>query len=163
MTNSANSFPKPSVPKWLVPAILIVSFIGFSDATYLTVEHFLGNPITCSVLGGCLTVTSSSYATIGRIPVALLGSLYYAAVFILSVAYFDTKRREVLTLLAFVPIAGFLASLWFVYLQFFVIKAICLYCMISAISSTTLFGLGIYLLQCIKRKGVTLDDSTKKD
>jgi len=40
-------------------------------------------------------------------------------------------------------LAGFLFTLWFVYLQIFVIEAICFYCMVSALLSTTIVALAL--------------------
>lgn len=120
----------------------VFSALGFLDATYLAAKHFFGVPITCGVFEGCETVTTSSYASIGPIPVALLGAIYYVMVFVATIAYLDTKREILLRFLAHFTILGFLASLWFVYLQVFVIGAVCIYCLGSAISSTVLFALG---------------------
>lgn len=149
MKNLEMSSTKPlaPVPKRVVFAFLVVSFIGFVDAAYLTVKHYLGTPLNCSILEGCETVTTSQYAMIGNIPVALLGTLYYLAVFILTIAYLDTKRENLFAVAARLTIVGFLASLLFLYLQLFVIKAICLYCVVSAITSTALFILGIFVIK----------------
>jgi len=126
---------------------------GFIDATYLTVKHFLGGPIPCSILKGCEQVTTSQYATVFGVPVALLGSFYYLTILILAAIYFDSRKPAVLKLLASLTPFGFLASLYFVYLQIFIIKAICLYCMVSATTSTILFILGmVYLMKHRKQK-----------
>ena len=124
-----------------------MSLAGFLDAAYLTAKHYLGTPIPCSILNGCEEVMTSQYSTIAGIPVALLGSLYYLTIFILSVAYADTKREWFAYVASHLTAVGFFASLWFVYLQFFVLHALCLYCLFSAVTSTTLFILGL----CVAR------------
>ena len=139
------------VPKWIVIALVVVSFIGFLDATYLTVKHYLGEPLNCSLLEGCEQVTTSQYATIFNVPVALGGALYYLFIFVFSIVYFDTKNNRLLSLIPPITIIGLLASGWFIYLQLFVIKAICLYCVLSAASSTTLFILGMFILKYKRR------------
>ena len=133
----------PNRAKIIAIVFLIISFIGFLDSSYLTVQHYRGEPLSCAIFTGCETVAESKYAMVGPIPLALLGLLYYLAIFILTVAYFDTKKERLLLLAALFTIPGFLASVYFVYLQLFVIKAICLYCIISAVSSTILFGFGL--------------------
>ncbi len=144
---------KPAAPSnWLPITFLIVSAIGFADATYLTTKHFLGTPVACSILKGCEQVTTSPYSTIGGVPVALLGSLYYLTILILSVVYLDSRKNNILNIIAKITPLGFLASLYFVYLQIFVIKAICLYCMGSAITSTILFILGVNYLAKHQKK-----------
>lgn len=147
MTNLEVSLNKSAkIPNWLPVCFLIFSAIGFVDATYLTVKHFLGTPIPCAILQGCEQVTNSQYATVFGVPVALLGSFYYLTVLILSVIYLDARKLLALKLAASLTIFGFLASLWFIFLQIFIIKAICLYCMFSAATSTTLFILGMAYL-----------------
>ena len=88
------------------------------------------------------------------IPVALLGAIYYLVIFALVIAYLDTKKEQVLYFTARFTSIGFLASLWFLYLQLFVIKEICLYCVISVFTSTTLFILGIILLRLKGARGL---------
>jgi len=107
----------------------------------------LGTPIPCSILKGCDQVTNSPYSLIYGVPVALLGALYYLTILILAAIYIDSRKPSVLKFLACLTPFGFLASLWFVYLQIFIIKAICIYCMASATSSTILFILGMYYLK----------------
>jgi uncharacterized membrane protein len=154
MKNLETSSTKLStaIPKWIIFAFIVVSLLGFLDATYLTVKHYLGTPIECSIFEGCEKVTASPYATVAGIPVALLGAIYYLAIFLLTVAYLDTKREAIMSFAARLTPIGFLASLWFVYLQLFVIKAICPYCVISAATSAILFILGILV---VKYKGLS--------
>lgn len=148
MTNSNLSSTPPSANKIKAIAIafLIISFVGFLDSAYLTIQHYRGEPLACAIFTGCETVASSKYAMVGPVPLALLGLLYYLTIFILSVAYFDTKREKIIVLASYLTIAGFLASIFFVYLQLFVINAICLYCIISAASSTLLFAFGAHTM-----------------
>jgi len=124
---------------------LIVSALGFLDATYLTIEHFRGSIPPCTIKG-CEIVLTSEYAKIAGIPVALLGSLYYLTLLILSVAYLDSKKDSIIRLASYFTIAGLAASLYFVYLMFFVIEEICQYCLVSATTSTLLFITGMYVI-----------------
>ena len=145
MMNSEALSKKLAAPSnWLVVAFLILSAIGFADATYLTVKYFLGTPVACSILKGCEQVTTSHYSLFFGQPVALFGSIYYLAVLLLTAIYFETKKRFFFTIANILTLFGFLISLRFVYLQVFVIKAICIYCMTSAASSTLLFILSLF-------------------
>ena len=132
------------VPKWVLVAFLVVSFLGFLDATYLTIEHFKGVIPPCTFLAGCELVTTSSYSVVFGVPVALGGSLYYLTVFVLSVLSWQFRKEKLLRIAFALTIFGVLASLWFLYLQIFVIKAICIYCVFSVITSTTLFVVAIF-------------------
>ena len=135
-----------SPPKWVLGAFLVLSFLGFLDASYLTAEHYLGVPLVCNITHGCGVVLSSTYSTFFGISTALFGALYYAAVFFLTMLYIDTKNILFLKGAVLLPIAGFLFSAWFMYLQAFVLEAWCQYCLISAGISTLLFLLSLILL-----------------
>ena len=125
--------------KWYAIFALIVAGLGFADATYLAIEHFLGKVPPCSIIQGCDLVTTSQYATIFGIPVALMGALYYLAIIIAVIFFLDKKNVRLLVVLAKCSVAGLVASLYFVGIQFFVLHAICLYCFFSAATSTMLF------------------------
>ena len=132
-----------SLSKWLLIGIMIASFIGFSDATYLTIQHFTGASVKCIVSSGCDTVTTSEYAIVFGIPMALLGALFYLGIFLFTILYFDIRKRVLMYLVSLGTVFGFLFSLYLIYLQIFVLHAICEYCMLSATTSTILFVFGL--------------------
>lgn len=137
---------------WL---FLALSFIGFLDASYLTASHYSGAPVICSIIEGCDKVTASAYATMGDIPVALMGMVYYFTLLFAVAWFLSTQDKKSIVFASGLTVTGFLASLWFVYLQLFVIKAICFYCMISALTSAFLFILGMYyLVSFFKRRSL---------
>ncbi len=133
-------------PKWLVFAMLGLSFAGFLDATYLTAKHYLGFEIPCTILNGCEQVLSSQYASIFGIPVALFGAVYYLAVLVLIVAFLDRKNAVFLKGAVLLPIGGFLATLWFVFAQIVLLNALCFYCLVSGLLTTSLFALSVYFI-----------------
>ena len=139
------------IPKWFLIIFIAVSFVGFLDAAYLTVQHYNKGILPCYIFSGCDKVLASSYAAVAGVPVSLFGALFYFLILAAAVFYIDTKHKAALTILVYLPIAGFAATLWLFFLQLFVIKAICFYCVVSAVSSTLLFGLGIYLWFLQKR------------
>ena len=122
-------------------AIALVALAGVIDASYLTVEHLSGRSVRCVVTTGCDAVLSSSYATIfGDIPLAALGALAYFAVFSLATLAafgYSAARRLLLPLVCVM----FVAALWLVYVQAFVLRAFCFYCLVSAALTTTLAAL----------------------
>jgi uncharacterized membrane protein len=119
-------------------ALAVVSLVGLFDASYLTVEHLTGRSVRCMIVTGCDEVLQSKYATVvADIPVAALGALAYFAVFsfaTLAAFGYGGARRLLAPLVAVM----FLATLWFFYLQAFVIRAFCAYCLLSAAVTTTL-------------------------
>jgi uncharacterized membrane protein len=134
-----------AIPAWIPVVVLLVALAGFADAVYLTVEHY-SNVIPPCNIGGCETVLTSQYSQIIGIPVSLIGSVYYLFVSVFLLLYLDTRREIYLRIPFIMSILGLVASLWFVSLMIFVIKAFCPYCAVSATTSIIIFVLAYYSL-----------------
>ena len=122
----------------------IVSLAGLADATYLSVQALTGETLSCGGSPDCFRVLGSSYAKVGGVPVALFGALAYFTVFAFATfAAFGYARARIFL----IPIIGamFLATLWFLYVQAFVLHAYCQYCLFSAAITFLLSGLMIAL------------------
>ena len=128
-----------------------VALIGLADAIYLTVQHVTGQSVRCTVVSGCSEVLSSEYAAINGIPLALIGAVAYFTVFSLA------------TLAAFgYPLVGkllmvvvglmFLTTLWLTYLQAFVIRHFCQFCLMSALVTIVL----TVLVVLVQRRSVSV-------
>ena len=139
------------IPNWILIIILVLASLGFIDATYLTVTHYTGVDLYCGSSGGCGIVTNSAYSTMFGVYMAVYGMLYYFSILILTVVYIDTKNKKILKLLIILPALGFLFSIYLVYLQLFIINAICRYCMLSAGTSTLLLIINMFLIQNYKK------------
>lgn len=124
--------------KYLKPAVLILSVIGFLLSIYLTYLHYTeGQSAFCSQGSDCDVVRQSSYSSILGIPVALLGAVGYALIFWFS--YVSISKRMGWLLLYTISLAGFIFSAYLTYIELFVIKAICPYCVVSAVIMTIIF------------------------
>ena len=115
-------------------AILILSLIGVAVAGYLTYVHYEGLKVLCLSSGGCETVQASRYAKLDGVPVALLGLLGYIGI-LGSLAV----RGEMGRIAAFaIALIGFGFSMYLTYRELFTIKAICQWCVSSAVIMTVL-------------------------
>lgn len=133
--------------KGLAAGIMVVSFFGFIDSAYLTINHFTGVTLPCTITHGCDIVTRSQYSELFGIPVAAFGIIYYLTIFFGAYIYLETRVFKSLRLTAMLTICGALFSSWLVYVQLGILHAICQYCMLSAVSSLTLFGLGLWVFK----------------
>jgi uncharacterized membrane protein len=116
--------------------------IGLVDAVYLALIKILDKPEMClEGVGDCWTVNLSPYSSIYGIPVSILGALAYITLLIFL--YLEGKQpnlQNILVKLGFgITLAGFLFSLYLTYLEFFIIHAICPFCVVSALLMTILF------------------------
>ena len=114
---------------YVVAALL--SLFGLADAVYLTIEHVTGQSVRCTIISGCSEVLSSRYAVVAGIPLAMVGAAAYFTVFSLAIlAVFGYRIAG--ALLTPLVVGMFLISLWLIYLQAFVIREFCQYCLFSA-------------------------------
>lgn len=126
----------------LYSVIAFISLAGLADATFLTVNHLTGNDLVCGSPGGCSAVLGSVYATVGGIPTAAFGALAYFVAFSAAVLVaFGYARARIF--LACTVTAMFIATLWLLYLQAFVLHAFCPYCLLSA--ALTFFLAGVLI------------------
>lgn len=138
------------IPNWLLSIILLVALLGFSDSSYLYAKRVAGGPIPCFITTGCDTVSTSSYSILWGIPLPLWGIAFYLTVGILTLLYWDTKKEFFLKLFALATAMGFIVSAYYMYVQKFVLNAFCIYCIMSAVTSTTLFVLGIIVYRKLR-------------
>lgn len=149
MTTLKESTPPRSPAIYIVSALL--ALVGLADSIYLTVQHITGESLRCTLISGCSEVLSSPYAQVGPIPLAALGAAAYFTAFSLAIlAAFG--YRFTIPLLRMLVALMFLVTLWLLYLQAFVIRHFCQYCLLSA-AVTTVLSLIVLLLPLLKRRG----------
>ena len=124
----------------LLTITAITALAGLADATYLTVSHMAGDDSVCGASKTCSVVLGSKYAAVAGIPVAAFGVVaYFAAFSAATLAAFGYDRARIF--LMWLVTAMFLATLWFLYLQAFVLHAFCPFCLFSAAVTFCIAGL----------------------
>lgn len=121
----------------------LLALAGLFVALYLMLYKlgYIGT-LVCAV-GSCEVVQTSRWATLFGIPVATWGVVYYAGMLGATLAGLGGALAESRILsrgLATASGIGLLFSLWLTYLELFVIRAICMWCVGSAIIATALFA-----------------------
>src|SRR5690606_38446978 len=115
------------------------SIAGIAVAGYLTYLHYNVGALVCGV-GECEIVQSSKYSQMFGIPIAIFGLLMYLAILALIIVrhtmsdWSDLASTGILVLL----IAGTIYAAYLTYLELEVIRAICQWCVISAIITVLL-------------------------
>lgn len=120
--------PLPRKANIITIAMLVLAFLAFLDAGYLTIEHYSSLVPPCTI-GGCEKVLTSSYATVLGLPTSLWGMLYALMIFFFVLLYRATPTRKRTTLLIQILGVGLVGALFLVYLQAFVLRALCQYCL----------------------------------
>lgn len=113
---------------------------GLADATYLAVAAYTGETAICGSQAGCSEVLASAYSKVAGIPVAAFGVLgYFTAFTFATFAAFSYPRAR--TFFSLTVCLLFAATLWFLYVQAFLLHAFCRYCLFSAAICFLLMGL----------------------
>lgn len=103
---------------------LALLFLGIAVALYLTIEHFIPGVLACSNSGliDCQKVLTSRFSTILGIPIALMGLVWAALMFL---AVYKGIQKTAIYILAGI---GILAVLYSISAQY-AIGNICEYCL----------------------------------
>jgi uncharacterized membrane protein len=115
-------------------AVAAVCTIGIALATYLTYVHYADLRVLCLSSGGCETVQSSRYATLDGVPFSVLGLAGYAGILLTLAVRGEAGRAAGFGL----ALVGCLFSLYLTYREIFTIRAICQWCLASAVLMTFL-------------------------
>ena len=109
----------------------LISLVGLADATYLTVQSLTGETLVCGGSADCFRVLGSVYARIAGIPVAAFGVVGYFGAFSLATfaAFGYARARKFFPLIVWTMFA---VTLWFLFVQAFMLHAFCRYCLLSA-------------------------------
>lgn len=138
---------------WLRLVMLILTIAGLGVSAYLMWGYTTpGAVLACGGSTGCEEVKNSSYANLAGIPLPVLGLGNFSTLLILLLLQgYSVVRREgwspYLALAVFgISLAGVLYFVYLTYVEFFVIYAICRWCVAAAIIMTAVFLLSIFNL-----------------
>ena len=131
--------------KWLYRASMVLVVIGLLVSVYMTVYKLTENNAMCLGSGDCSTVNASKYSEIYGIPVGAVGVLGYAAILVLHLFENRNKflRQNGLLFIFGLALTGFLFTVYLIYVEFAILKAICPFCLTSQISMTIIFIISV--------------------
>ena len=131
--------------KHLTQITVALAILGLLVSIYMTVYKVTSNDNMCLGSGDCSTVNASRYSEVNGIPVALIGVLGYAA--IIGLHWLERKNdffeQNGSMILFGISLFGFFFTLWLVYVEVAVLKALCPFCVTSQITMTIIFVLSI--------------------
>lgn len=121
----------------LLFVLSILAIVGIGDSGYLSYERLSGNIPPCSTnpLVDCGKVLKSEYSTLFGVPLSVLGLFHYSIFLGVVALVYKFKAKLWRNIMLIQAIFGVLFSVYLVYIQLGILKAICLYCMLSAINS----------------------------
>lgn len=125
----------------------VLALVGFADAAYLAATHYAGSSVFCGASGGCETVLSSEFATLGPVPIALIGAAYYGLASLIAWTPTSSWSRTTARTLTGLTGLAFAVSVVLFVIQAFELHAWCRFCLVSAAITTLLFVTSIWLLR----------------
>jgi uncharacterized membrane protein len=124
--------------------------LGIGVAGYLTWTYMADSEPYCGATHSCADVQNSDYATVAGVPVPVIGVVGYLVLLALSLLR-GRVAKEVdfyLPVLSFgAALIGVLYSAYLTYLEAFVIRAWCYWCLASAVIITAIWVLSVFDLR----------------
>jgi uncharacterized membrane protein len=141
MRGTSDKASDPDRP-WLSLVMPVLALIGLGVSAYLAYVETQAVQATCGPVGDCNVVQSSPYSRLfGVLPIGVLGVIGYLAILVawLYPRLRTDRMAQIAPLLVFgMTFFGVLLSLYLTYLEPFVIRAVCIWCLTSALIMTLL-------------------------
>lgn len=121
-------------------AAVAVAATGTLISAYLTWVHYSGSLALCVGVGGCEAVQTSRFAMVGAVPVALIGLGGFLAILVVAVARLWSIRAELDLALFTLSLSAALYVLYLTYVELFVLRAVCPWCVAVAVCACAIFA-----------------------
>jgi len=122
--------------------VIFISFGGFLLAFYIRHKKSSGEKMVCPIGADCDPVVHSEYSHFWGIPIEFLGMIYYGVTSVfysLLIIFHHADFSGILPIIFIISSSAFLFSCYLTFIQAFVLKQWCSWCLISAGFSTIIF------------------------
>lgn len=121
-----------------ITLLLVFAGIGILNTLYLSYHSITKKPVRCLFFPEewCRTVQYSPWSRTMGIPNSFAGFGFYSVIFVLTILF--AQGIIAFWLIQAIIVIGFLFSLYFTFIQAFVLKAFCTWCVLSALDFTAL-------------------------
>lgn len=116
---------------------VFLSIIGVVVSSYLLYTKYSGGQYVCGI-SSCDNVNTSQYSIFMGLPVSSWGVMFYYIIFILLL-------KENIKIVYYFSLIGLLFSAYLTYLEIFVIRSWCQWCVLSAWITVGLFIISLRL------------------
>jgi uncharacterized membrane protein len=121
--------------------IALLALVGLFISLYLLLYHLGFYGVLACGAGSCDVVQASRYADFLGLPVPAWGVAWYGAVLVLSLVQQARRTADGLLarLLDLAALGGLAFSIYLTAIELFVLHAVCLWCVVSALLATGIF------------------------
>lgn len=128
-----------SAMHWRIP---LTSLAGLAVAAYLASIEITQSEAVCGLVGNCNLVQQSPYAQIAGISIGVIGVVGYLMILLVwAVNRLSKGSIDVEWVLRAAALFGVVFSVYLTFLELFVIGAVCLWCLTSAVIMLVLLAL----------------------
>jgi uncharacterized membrane protein len=131
--------------KWLYRVSVALVALGLIISIYMTIYKATSNDALCLGSGDCSTVNASRYSEVYGIPVAAVGVAGYFA--ILLTHWYERRDKFFQAngpmFIFGMALAGFLFTVYLIYVEIALIKALCPFCIASQVAMTIIFIISV--------------------
>lgn len=128
--------------------ISLLGVCGFLVAAHIRYHKKTNQVLVCPIKFDCNTVINSDYSKFFGIPVEILGMIYYGLIFFTYLFFILLANIVPNILVGFMIIVSHIAlifSLYLLFVQIFILRKLCSWCIVSAIISACIFVLTIHI------------------
>ncbi|MBN1426739.1 MAG: vitamin K epoxide reductase family protein [Anaerolineae bacterium] len=147
MIRGAQGHPPRRLPTWVDYLIPAICAIGMVVASYLAYIEITSTVAVCGPVGDCNAVNTSTYARLfGILPIGLMGVGGYISILLAWLwGRFRSDRlsQSMPAILFGLTLFGTLFSIYLTYLEIYVIRAVCMWCLSSAVFMAVLLLLSV--------------------
>ena len=122
--------------------LIFLSIIGFSVSLYIFYSKKRNKPLYCPIGENCDDVVKSKYGKTFGVENTIPGMAFYLIIFAYSFLLNRNifKGNAIYYFVVSASLASVLFSLYLVYVQKFVLKKWCIYCLVSTTVSISILG-----------------------
>jgi len=143
----ANMFTREKI---IQVSFLLLAVIGLVNSLIIY-QKILGNIfVPCLIGQGCDNVLYSIYSKFMGVPLSLWGIVFYGVYFICAAFFLIKPNKISLNILTSIVLLGFGFSIRLFYLQVFIIKSLCSYCLVSLF----VICASLFLVILMKRRSI---------
>ena len=123
--------------------ILLIIFIISLISSIIILSTVYGNSSFCEPSGGCNSVQNSKYGYLFGISNSIYGIFIFLTLSIITFSQIKKPTKNKQLLIKYAVTIGFIIAIYFIFLQIFILKALCRYCLVIDFSMILAFFLVI--------------------
>ena len=125
--------------------IFILSLLGLFISVFLAYEYSQTDPVLCPIGGsGCELVRQSEFSSFLGVSIPLYGVAFYVVISLFSIILSNKYIKGISDLRVVGSFFGFAFGVYLTYAEAFLIKAYCIWCIISFIISILILYLVLF-------------------